>query len=86
MRGHTGFVALQRINELSHENAVLARELAAAQQRSTRLQAHHSRQLEQVRAALMRLRAELICRDTLIAALRDELHTRRVAGDQPAAG
>jgi len=57
------------------ENAVLARELAAVQKRSTQFLMQKSRQLEQAQATLMRLRAELIKRDTTIAALRDQLRT-----------
>jgi hypothetical protein len=64
---------LQRLAALMEENGVLARELATVQQRSTRLVNDKSLRLERVQAQLMTLRAELIGRDTTIAALRDEL-------------
>jgi hypothetical protein len=64
---------LQRLNELLDENAVLGRELAAAQQRSTRVANEQAQRIEQQQAETLRLRAELVGRDTLIASLRDEL-------------
>ena len=64
---------LQRLDELSDENAVLARELANAQARSTRLLQERAQQIERQAAQLVQLRAEAIARDTLVASLRDEL-------------
>jgi hypothetical protein len=64
---------LQRMEELADENAVLGRELAQAQSRSTRLLAERARDLEQSQAECLRLRGELMARDTLAAGLRDEM-------------
>lgn len=63
----------QRLVALLDENAVLTRELADAQQRSQRQAAHQARRIERQQADLLRLRAELIGRDTVIAALREDL-------------
>ena len=64
---------LQRLDELQDENAVLGRELAQAQSRSTRLLAERARELELSQAECLRLRGELMARDTLTAGLREEL-------------
>ncbi len=64
---------LERLDALQDENAVLGRELAQAQSRSTRLLAERARQLEQSQAECLRLRGELMARDTLAAGLRQEL-------------
>jgi hypothetical protein len=64
---------LTRLNALQQENEVLARELAAAQQRWTQQSAEHARKIEAQSAELVRIRAELLGRDTLIASLQDEL-------------
>lgn len=64
---------LQRMDELEDENAVLGRELAQAQSRSTRLLAERARELDLSQAECLRLRGELLARDTLAAGLRDEL-------------
>ena len=64
---------LARLNALQQENEVLARELAAAQQRWTVQSAEHARRAEEKSAELVRLRAELLGRDTLIATLQEDL-------------
>jgi len=64
---------LRRLHALLDENAVLTRELAAAQQRSTRVGQEQAARNEQLHADLLRTRAELIARDTRIAALSEEL-------------
>lgn len=64
---------LQRLDELQDEHAVLTRELAQAQSRSTRLLAERARELEASQAECLRLRGELMARDTLAAGLREEL-------------
>jgi len=70
---------LQRLDELSDENAVLARELANAQARSTRLLHERALQIERQAAQLLQLRAEVLGRDTLLASLRDELQALEAA-------
>jgi len=64
---------LRRLHALLDENAVLTRELAAAQQRCTRVGQEQAARNEQLHADLLRGRAELIARDTRIAALSEEL-------------
>ncbi len=64
-----------RLEALTHENQVLGRELAAAQQRATRQAETLNRRIEQQQAELMRLRAELMRRDTLLALAQDDLHS-----------
>ncbi len=67
-----------QLSLLRQENGVLARELASVQQRTTRLVQQQAHTIETLRALLVRLRADLITRDTAIAALRDELRGRDV--------
>jgi len=64
---------LRRLNEVMDENAVLARELAAVQQRTTQLATEQGRKIEQLQAQAVQLRAQLIGRDTALASLADEL-------------
>ena len=66
---------LARFEALIDENAVLSRALGAAQQRSTRQVAEHTRQAEQRQAELVRVRAELIGRDTALAMAREQLQS-----------
>lgn len=68
-----------RFEALLDENAVLTRELAAAQQRSTRQASEHTRRIESQQSEIMRLRAQLIGRDTAIAALGDDLRVLEAA-------
>ena len=71
--GMTARVDLARVEALEDENALLARELAAAQQRCTRQAAEHARLADQRQTELVRLRAELVVRDTALAQLREQL-------------
>jgi len=64
---------LQKLHEAMDENAVLARELAGAQQRSTAVGQQQVRRIEQLQALVVQLRAELIGRDTALAALTEDL-------------
>lgn len=64
---------LEQHRALSKENAVLARELAAAQQRSTRVGQEQGRKIEALQAQVLRLRADLIGRDTLVSQAREAL-------------
>ena len=64
---------LQRLQEVMEENAVLARELAAAQNRSTQVAREQAQRIEQLQAQMLQMRAELIGRDTAVAGLREEL-------------
>jgi hypothetical protein len=66
-------VDLRQFEEVMHENGVLGRELAAAQQRNTRQADEHRQRQEQQQAQIVQLRAQLIGRDTLISSLRHEL-------------
>jgi len=72
-------VDLQHFENLIDENAVLLRELGAAQQRSTR-QADEQRQRSELQQTqIVQLRAQLIGRDTTIATLREDLQTLEAA-------
>ena len=66
-------VEADRFEALIDENAVLARELAAAQQRATRQAEDGARRSEQLQQQNLRTRAELITRTTELAALRERL-------------
>jgi hypothetical protein len=68
-----------RFEALLDENAVLTRELAAAQQRSTRQAGEQARRIELQQSEIMRLRAQMIGRDTAIAALSEDLQTLEAA-------
>ncbi|MBL0728210.1 DUF2325 domain-containing protein [Piscinibacter sp. HJYY11] len=68
-------VDLQHFEAVVHENGVLGRELAAAQQRNTRQADEHRQRHEHQQSQIVQLRAQLIGRDTLIASLRQELQT-----------
>ncbi|WP_083748651.1 DUF2325 domain-containing protein [Pelomonas sp. KK5] len=70
---------LQRLEELQDENAVLARELAQVQGRSTRLLQERATQIERQAAELVKLRAELLGKDTLAASLADEMRALEAA-------
>lgn len=70
---------LQRLEQLADENLVLGRELAQAQRRITRELAERAATIERQGAELVRLRAELVGRDTLVAGLRDELQQLEAA-------
>jgi Uncharacterized protein conserved in bacteria (DUF2325) len=62
----------QQFDALMHENAVLTRSLAQAQQRSTQQSQQYGQKLDALEQQLMHMRAELIGRDTTIMALTDE--------------
>jgi hypothetical protein len=68
-------VDLKQFEEVMHENGVLGRELAAAQQRNTRQADEHRQRHEQQQSQIVQLRAQLIGRDTLISSLRQQLQT-----------
>lgn len=74
---------VQRLQEVVAENAVLTRELAAVQARVTRQMADKALQIERQQAELVRLRAQLMGRDTLIACLREDA-SRTESGVAPA--
>lgn len=66
-------VDLARFEALLAENAVLSRALAAAQSRHTAQVGEQARRIEQQQALIVRLRADLIGRDTAIASVQEEL-------------
>jgi hypothetical protein len=68
-------VDLKQFEEVMHENGVLGRELAAAQQRNTRQADEHRQRHEAQQSQIVQLRAQLIGRDTLISSLKQELQT-----------
>jgi Uncharacterized protein conserved in bacteria (DUF2325) len=69
--GAAARVDQQQLDALMHENAVLANALAKAQARNTEQGQVHARKTEELNMALVRVRAELIGRDTMIAALEE---------------
>ncbi len=64
-----------RFEALLDENAVLTRELAGAQQRCTRQTEEHARRTDVLQSLVMQMRAQLMVRDTSIAALQSDLQT-----------
>ncbi|HET7794494.1 MAG TPA: DUF2325 domain-containing protein [Rhizobacter sp.] len=72
-------VDLEHFENLIDENAVLARELGAAQQRCTRQADEHRLRIDQQQVQIVQLRAQLIGRDTAIATLREDLQTLEAA-------
>ena len=70
---------LQRLEAVSDENAVLARELGKVQTRSTRLLNERAAQTDALQASLMRLRGELLARDALIASLQGDVQRLEAA-------
>ena len=72
-------VDLQHFESLIDENAVLAREMAAAQQRSTRQADEYRQRSETQQTQIVQLRAQLIGRDTVISSLREDLQTLEAA-------
>ena len=72
-------VELARFEALIDENAVLARELAAAQGRSLRQAAAFAHQVEALEADLVRQRAQTVARQTELALQREHLATLEAA-------
>ena len=72
-------VDLQHFENLIDENAVLARELGAAQQRCARQADEHRQRSEQQQSQIVQLRAQLIGRDTSLATLREDLQSLEAA-------
>ncbi len=72
-------VEVARLDSLVLEHAAMARELAAAQERCRRLGADAARRAGDLEADRMRLRAQLIGRDSQIADLRAQLAAQEAA-------
>ena len=70
-------VELARFEALIDENAVLARELAGAQQRSTRQALGHTRQLEALQSELVRARGQAMTAHSVTEGLRQDLQALR---------
>lgn len=68
-----------RLEALLHENAVLGRELAAAQQRCTRQEQEHARLVGLQQAQAATLRAQLVGSEATISHLRDRIGTLEAA-------
>jgi hypothetical protein len=77
--GSANRASVQRLNELLEENAVLSRELAAAQRRATHAATAQRQKIDQLQAEAVQLRAHLIRRDTELAASAEELRALEVA-------
>lgn len=72
-------VDMQRMEALLNENAVLARELARAQNRTSQLSIDTSTRIEMQQCLILRLRADVITRDTRLATLQEQLNTLEAA-------
>lgn len=72
-------VDVLRFEALLDENTTLTRELALAQQRCTRLAEEQARALGEQQVQMMQLRAQLIARQSLVVALREDLQTLETA-------
>ena len=70
-------VELARFEELMDENAVLARALAGAQQRSARQTQDHTRQLEALQSELVRVRGQAMAVHSMADGLRQDLQALR---------
>ena len=66
-------VDLDRFEALLEENAVLTRELATAQQRTTRMAEDHQRRSDVMQSLVMQMRAQLMVKDTTIATQQADL-------------
>jgi hypothetical protein len=77
--GMAARVDLARFEALLEENAVLTRELAAAQQRSTLQAGESARRIDLLQSEMMKFRAQLISRNSSIAALTEDLQTLEAA-------
>jgi hypothetical protein len=70
---------LQRLDALLDENLVLARELARVQERSTQFARESSKRSERQQCLILRLRADIIARDTRVATLQEQVNAMEKA-------
>lgn len=77
--GMAARVDAERFEALLTENAVLTRELAAAQQRCTGQSEEHARKTDVLQSLVMQMRAQLMARDTSLAALQADLQALEAA-------
>ena len=77
--GATVRVDLARFTALMEENGVLARELAKAQERSTRALAEKTSELERLQAQLMQLRADNLTKDSRLAFVSEDLEALKAS-------
>ncbi len=70
-------VELARFDSLVDENAVLARELAATQQRSTRQAQDHAQRVEALQSELVRARGQAMAAQSVAEGLRQDLQALR---------
>ena len=74
-------VDLRRFDALAAANDALTRELGELQRRAQRTADEHARRCEQQQAEILRLRAQLISRDTAAASLHEQLGAATGARD-----
>lgn len=72
-------VDLVRFNALMDENGVLTRELAKAQERSTRALADKAAEVDRLQAQLMQLRADNLTKDSRLAFLAEDLQALKAS-------
>ena len=75
--GMASRVELARFEALIDENAVLARELGGAQQRSALQASVHAERAEALQSEVVRLRGQAIAAQSVAASLRQDLHDLR---------
>jgi hypothetical protein len=68
---------LQRLEQLQDDNALLMEELSTLKERHARMLNDRSEELEKLNSMLMRVRGQLITRDSAVVALQDELQELR---------
>ena len=79
-------VDVQRFEALAAAHDSLTSELADLQARSQRAADEHARRSELQQSEIVQLRAQLISRDTTVAALREQLNAVAEGGSDPARG
>ena len=75
--GMASRVELARFEALIDENAVLARVLGGAQQRSARQASEHAEQVEALQTEVVRLSGQVMAAQGVAASLREDLHALR---------
>lgn len=71
-----------QFERLMHENAVLGRQLAKAQDRITLMASGHATRVDQLERSLVQTRADLISRETEVADLKDKLARLQAAAPE----
>lgn len=73
--------ATANFNDLAHEHAVLARMLGSVQERITIMAMEHECKVAQLQREIVRLRARIIIRDTVLAMVRPDHESTEVPSE-----